>query len=268
MQLRDIVRRGRDGLVVFLTGAGVSAESGIPTFRGEEGYWVVGSRNYRPEEMATNVAFQEMPDNVWSWYLFRRSVCSRANPNPAHRALVELEEALGDNFLLVTQNVDGIHLRAGNSLERTYQVHGNIDYMRCSVPCSKKLWPIGDRIGPKERGQSLTQDEREVLTCPQCGERARPHVLWFDECYDEELFKFESSLLAARKCSMLITAGSSGSTNLPTKMVMMAASMGAALIDVNPTTNPYGRMAQASQGLWMKTSAAEGLPQIAEAILA
>ncbi len=267
MRLNDVIRRGRDGLVVFLTGAGVSAESGIPTFRGEEGYWVVGSRNYRPEEMATNVAFKRMPDNVWSWYLFRRTVCSRAHPNPAHQALVRLEEALGDRFLLVTQNVDGIHLRAGNTLERTYQVHGNIDFMRCSVPCCNELWPISDLAGDKERGDGLTEAERKALVCPRCGERSRPHVLWFDECYDEELFRFQSSLLAARRCSMLVTAGSSGSTNLPTQMVQMAAAMGAALVDINPTTNPYGMMAQASQGIWLKKSAAEAFPEVAELIL-
>ncbi|MEM9195817.1 MAG: Sir2 family NAD-dependent protein deacetylase, partial [Myxococcota bacterium] len=122
--------RTLSGKVVFLTGAGISAESGIPTFRGEEGYWRVGSQNYHPQEMATRAAFRAMPDEVWAWYLYRRSVCRAADPNAAHRAVADLDSALGDGFLLVTQNVDGLHLRAGSPLERTYQIHGNIDYMR------------------------------------------------------------------------------------------------------------------------------------------
>ena len=100
--LDDAVRQ--PGPVVVLTGAGISAESGIPTFRGAEGYWTVGSRNYRPEELSTFEAFARMPAEVWSWYLYRRSVCREAAPNPAHRALVELESALGDDFVLITQN--------------------------------------------------------------------------------------------------------------------------------------------------------------------
>ena len=120
--LLDDARAG-SGPLVFLTGAGISAESGIPTFRGPEGYWTVGSREYRPEELATYEAFTRMPDEVWAWYLYRRGVCRAARPNPAHLALVELERALGDRFLLVTQNVDGLHLRAGHSAERVLQIH-------------------------------------------------------------------------------------------------------------------------------------------------
>src|SRR5688500_16131370 len=91
--------------VVFLTGAGISAESGIPTFRGPEGYWRVGSRNYHPQEMATWEAFERMPEEVWNWYLYRRAVCLAADPNPAHHAVAALERSLADTFILVTQNV-------------------------------------------------------------------------------------------------------------------------------------------------------------------
>ena len=104
-----------DGAFVVVTGAGVSAESGIPTFRGQDGYWTVGSRVYHPQELATHAAFRRMPEEVWRWYLYRLGVCRAAEPNPAHVALVELERALGDRFRLVTQNVDGLHLRAGSS---------------------------------------------------------------------------------------------------------------------------------------------------------
>src|SRR5688500_3238942 len=98
------MNRGRAGRVVVLTGAGISAESGIPTFRGKEGYWTVGSREYHPQELATHEAYAQMPLEVWAWYLYRRGVCRAAGPNAAHTSLVALERALGDRFALVTQN--------------------------------------------------------------------------------------------------------------------------------------------------------------------
>src|SRR2546430_4762370 len=101
---REALARG--GGVVALTGAGVSAESGIPTFRGKEGYWTVGAREYHPQELARYDAFEAMPWEVWAWYLYRLGVCRRAQPNAGHRALVELGTAMPDRFALVTQNVD------------------------------------------------------------------------------------------------------------------------------------------------------------------
>ena len=113
--------RDGDGSLVVLSGAGISAESGIPTFRGKEGYWTVGSTEYHPQEMATFAMFTREPEAIWGWYLYRRTVCHEAGPNAGHQAVVRMEQALGDRFLLITQNVDGLHLRAGNSLERTFQ---------------------------------------------------------------------------------------------------------------------------------------------------
>src|SRR5512138_2460273 len=115
--------RAKDGKVVALTGAGISAESGIPTFRGAEGYWVVGSRNYMPQEMATLEMFERAPEEVWRWYLYRFGICRDASPNAGHAALVSLEDALGDRFTLVTQNIDGLHRRAGS--RRVYTIHGD-----------------------------------------------------------------------------------------------------------------------------------------------
>ncbi len=111
-EILEDVRRA-SGKVVALTGAGISAESGIPTFRGTDGYWVVGSRNYMPQEMATREMFERAPEEVWRWYLYRFGVCRHAAPNAGHAALVRLERALGDRFTLVTQNIDGLHRRAG-----------------------------------------------------------------------------------------------------------------------------------------------------------
>jgi NAD-dependent deacetylase len=260
------LRQAGNRPVVFLTGAGISAESNIPTFRGEEGYWTVGSKHYHPTELATRQAFSELPMDVWAWYLFRRTVCRRAEPNPGHLLLARLEEHMGDRFLLVTQNVDGLHLRAGNSLEKTYQVHGNIDFMRCWKECCTDLFPIPIEIGELEREQALSEEQKSILVCPKCEGLARPHVLWFDECYDEQVFRFHSSLKAAMKCGVLVSVGCSGSTNLPTQMVTQASGRGAVVVDINPNGGPYARMAQASGGFWLRESAGTGIPKVAEAL--
>ncbi len=231
-----------DGPIVVLTGAGISAESGIPTFRGPEGYWQVGSQNYMPEEMATLRMFRRMPEEVWAWYLYRRSICRAAAPNPAHQALAELESALLDRFLLITQNVDGLHLRAGNSLERTYQIHGNIDYMRCPTARGEEIRPSPDELLGWQKGQPLDDRARELLR-PD-GRWARPHVLWFDETYDEEHYRFESSLMAAQGCALLIVIGTSGATNLPMQIGAMVAQRPAPLVAVNPEPSPFTQMAE------------------------
>jgi NAD-dependent deacetylase len=256
------------GSVVVLTGAGVSAESGIPTFRGPEGYWTVGSRVYHPQELATQAAFRAMPDEVWRWYLYRLGTCRFAQPNPAHRALVELERALGDRFLLVTQNVDGLHLRAGNGRARTYEIHGNVDFMRCAGEHDRELLPMPADLPPVDEKAPLAGEVRERLVCPRCGDRTRPHVLWFDEYYDEELYRFESSLRAAAGCAVLVTVGTSGATNLPNQMVMAALRGGGLLIDVNPDEGPFAQAAAGAGGVWLAGSAAATLPELARAIAA
>ncbi len=259
-------RLRRAGLIVFLTGAGISAESGIPTFRGEEGYWTVGAREYHPQELATLHAFTQMPEEVWAWYLYRRAVCRAAQPNAGHLALVQLEKFLGDNFLLVTQNVDGLHLRAGNTPERTYQVHGNIDYYRCAGECGPQSWPLGPGFEPWAKGQKLTPEQVALLRCPACGQWARPHVLWFDECYDEPTYRYHSSRSAAGRAGALISVGTSGATNLPMQMGRLVEGRGAFLVDINPNRNPFAELAQGSGGIWLRGSASLGLAQVATAI--
>ena len=260
--MRELLQRvGKDPLV-FLTGAGISAESGVPTFRGEEGYWKVGSTNYHPMDLATNRSFSQMPDDVWSWYLYRRTVCGQAVPNAGHHALARLEEVLGERFLLVTQNVDGLHRRAGNSAERIFEVHGNINQMRCWTECTLTPFPIPEEVEEKGRGAGFTDGDRAHLVCPHCGGRSRPHVLWFDECYDEERFRFESSLRAVRNAGALITVGSSGTTNLPMQMAHLAVSQGAVLVDINPEPNPFSKLAQSSGGLWLAKPAGSALAEI------
>ncbi len=257
-----LARAARGRLVVFLTGAGISAESGIPTFRGPEGYWTIGSRNYHPTELATRAAFERMPREVWSWYLFRRGTCRAAAPNAAHLALAELERAIGDRFLLLTQNVDGLHLRAGSSLARTYQIHGNIDFHRyvdesqdapLAIPAGIDVaWP---------KGRAITDAELRLLASPK-GVPGRPHVLWFDESYDEENFRYESSLAAAQRASLLVVVGTTGATSLPMHVGTVASRRGVPILVVNPEPNPFVDLARRSGGAYLEGTAVDLVPAL------
>lgn len=265
----DLVNTAASGHVVVLTGAGISAESGIPTFRGEEGYWVAGGRNYQPMELATREAFSRDPELVWSWYLYRRGICRAASPNEGHAALVRLESALGDDFTLVTQNVDGLHLRAGQGPTRTFSIHGDIDSMRCFADCTPTPFPIPPEIPIAfARDQALSDAESALLRCPTCHGLGRPHVLWFDEYYDEPRFRFESSLRAVARADLLVVVGTAGATNLPTQMVDLAVGRGACVIALNLDPSPFTKRAAASsRGAAQFGAASVLVPAIVEAIL-
>jgi len=262
--LTAIARRG--GRVTVLTGAGISAESGIPTFRGPEGYWTVGSKVYQPQEMATQAMFARRPEAVWRWYLYRRGVCLHAEPNAGHRALAQLEARLGDRFTLITQNVDGLHLRAGNSAARTYQIHGNIHFMRCAQSCTADVYPIPASVPPKGKDDPLTDADRRALRCPRCGGMTRPHVLWFDEYYDETWYRFKSSLRVAAQTDLLIVVGTSGATNLPNQVAWQVTRRGGVVVDVNLQTNPFAELARATGGFALQGPAAQILPALAETL--
>jgi NAD-dependent deacetylase len=246
-QALELCAARRSGRVIALTGAGISAESGIPTFRGKEGYWTVGAREYRPQELATFEAFEAMPEEVWAWYLYRRGVCRDAAPNPAHLALAACERALGDRFALVTQNVDGLHRRAGNA--NLHEIHGNIDLARCAAECT----PARFEVAPER-------------TCPRCGGPARPHVLWFDESYDEERYHLHTVRTLATRADLLIVVGTSAQTNLPWQVVRLAADVGAAIIDVNVEDNPFAEIARSSGGAAVRGSAVDVVPRLVETI--
>lgn len=256
-----------DRRITVLSGAGISAESGIPTFRGAEGYWKVGSQNYQPEEMATQAMFRIQPREVWKWYAFRRSICRAAQPNSGHDAVVKLERLLLDRFTLITQNVDGLHIRAGNSVQRSYLIHGNLDVVRCSAECSDRLYPFPEIIGPKERGEDFTDDEWNALRCPDCEALARPHVLWFDEYYNERHYRWESSLRAAEETELLIVVGTSGATSLPDIIVRHVIERGGTVLDVNIGSNPFAEYALASgRGFALQEASGVALPAIAREI--
>jgi NAD-dependent deacetylase len=172
-----------------------------------------------------------MPDAVWDWYLYRRGVCRGASPNAAHRALMGLP--------IITQNVDGLHRRAGS--EVVYEIHGNIDFARCADECTAERFPVpGDR------------------RCPRCGGRARPHVLWFDESYDEERYHLDSVRALAAEAELLIVVGTSAQTNLPWQVVRLAKHAGASIIDVNVEDNPFGELADVT----VRAPATEAIPAI------
>src|SRR5262245_24556036 len=146
--------------VTALTGAGVSAESGVPTFRdAQTGLWA----KYRPEDLATPDAFRRNPRLVWEWYAWRRQLVAGANPNPAHLALADMEK-LFSKFHLITQNVDGLHQRAGST--GVIELHGNIARTKCFEEGTiVSSWPDTDEVPPK---------------CPNCGGPLRPDVVWFN----------------------------------------------------------------------------------------
>ena len=252
------------GRVTVLTGAGISAESGIPTFRGPEGYWQVGSTNYRPEEMATHRMFLEKPWEVWSWYLYRRDVCRQATPNEGHLAVTRLEGILGKRFRLVTQNVDGLHLRAGNSSERTFQIHGNLNLRRCAEACTQELFPLPDELRYQGKERPLNQGVKTALSCPRCGGLTRPHVLWFDEFYNEHFFRADSAVQWANRSELLLVIGTSGATTLPLRIgEIFFNKPQAVLVDVNPSSNPFRNLAERHpQGVVLKGSSCEVVPEI------
>ena len=257
--------RAAKGRVVALTGAGISAESGIPTFRGEEGFWVVGSRNYMPQEMATRAMFDRNPEEVWRWYLYRFGVCRHARPNAGHLALVELEAALGDRFTLVTQNIDGLHRKAGS--KNVLAIHGDAQWVRCADACGLGLVDLPD-FGVREKDTPFTSADRDRLTCEKCGAWLRPHVLWFDEYYDEEHYRADSAMAAAERADLLLVVGTSGATNLPMQIGRVAFQRDVAVVDVNPDSNPFADLAlRMPRGFFARGKAAERLPEIVRALV-
>lgn len=252
-----------EGRITVLTGAGISAESGIPTFRGPEGYWTVGSKEYHPQEMATYRMFEQNPEAVWQWYLYRLGVCYSAEPNAGHFAVSGMEERFGNRFTLITQNVDGLHLRAGNSLERTLQIHGNVFFTRCAGDCTGEVQPITETLHARTKTDPLTKSDCELLTCPDCGGWLRPHVLWFDETYNEKHFRFVSSIETARQTDLLFIVGTSGATNLPNQVAWEVKNQGGSIVDVNVEENPFTRLALSSRGgHFIKGQSARVLPEI------
>jgi NAD-dependent deacetylase len=206
--------------VAVLTGAGVSAESGVPTFReAQSGLWA----QYSPTDLATPEAFQRNPRLVWEWYAQRRERVGQAQPNPGHRALAELEARLtqrGAQFTLITQNVDSLHQRAGS--QNVIELHGNIARIKCSrEDCVVPSWPPTQQVPPP---------------CPQCGAPLRPDVVWFGEDLPAEAIL--SAKRAARESDIFLSVGTSGLVEPAASLPFIALHRGAMVVEINPDATP------------------------------
>lgn len=223
--------------VAALTGAGISAESGIPTFRGTGGLW----RNFRPEDLATPQAFRRDPKLVWEWYDWRRGLIAQARPNLGHYALAELEQKLGDRFVLITQNVDGLHNRAGS--QRVLKLHGDIWWTLCTG-C--------DEVQPDYRVPLPELPPR----CQKCGGILRPGVVWFGEPLPERTW--EQAEEAVRNSDVLIVAGTSGVVYPAASLAPLAQRHGARIIEINVEETPLSSTAD----LRLQGASGEVLPRI------
>ncbi|MBU8934517.1 MAG: NAD-dependent deacylase [candidate division Zixibacteria bacterium] len=206
---------------VVLTGAGISAESGVPTFRGKDGLW----GKFRAEELATMDAFLGNPKVVWEWYNWRRQIVGETKPNPGHYALRDME-SMFDRFVLVTQNVDGLHRIAGS--EDVLELHGNINLNKC-VDCSQ-TYPDEADIDPDS-----------VPSCPACGGQIRPDVVWFGEMLDAQIINraFEES----SKADLFFSIGTSALVHPAASLPTEAKRSGATLVEINVEATPLTGLA-------------------------
>ncbi len=222
--------------IAVLTGAGVSAESGVPTFRGADGLW----RKHRAEDLATPAAFARDPVLVWEWYRWRQRIIAAAEPNAAHRALVRIERAKR-LFTLITQNVDGLHRRAGSV--RVVELHGNIFRARCPVDGSTR---------------ALTGAEEETIPLCANGHRMRPDVVWFGEALLEDAIAEAHG--ASVRASVFLVVGTSALVHPAASFPLLASTSGARVIEVNIEESPLSSHADLS----LRGKAAEILPSLAD----
>lgn len=200
--------------VVFFTGAGISAESGISTFRGADGIW----NKLKPEELANFDAFLKNPDRVWDWYQYRRHIIENSKPNPAHLAIAEMQEYFR-NVAVVTQNIDNLHRRAGS--RKVYELHGNIERNYC-IECH--TWYNAP-------GFASSTEDSKVPRCEKCGGLIRPDIVWFGELLPEE--DFSNSEKAAEKCNIMFAVGTSAVVYPAARIPLMAKRLGAYLVEIN-----------------------------------
>lgn len=209
--------------ITVLTGAGISADSGVPTFRGADGLW----RNFRAEDLATPEAFERDPRLVWAWYNWRRELIATKQPNAAHLAIVELERR-APTFWLVTQNVDGLHRDAGS--RKLSEIHGNIWKVRCT-------------------GCHAVSENRDIPIsilpfCPQCRALLRPHIVWFGESLLAADLQQCSTVL--RNCDLLLVIGTSGVVYPAAGFATLAKEAGAFVVEINLDSTPQSSLVDVS----------------------
>lgn len=207
--------------VTVLTGAGISAESGVPTFRGKDGLW----RKHLPQQLATPQAFERDPELVWDWYHWRRNAVLDVSPNQAHFAIAELERRVPD-FTLITQNVDRLHMRAGNI--RILEIHGDLHHARCSH-CSATV---------------ALEKQQGVVICHLCGGLMRPNVVWFGENLDMNLL--EEAYIASGRADFLMVAGTSNVVQPAASLAYAALGNGGYVLEINLDPTPLTGSASAT----------------------
>lgn len=222
--MEEQIRALREALVkakrvAALTGAGISAESGVPTFRGADGLW----RNYNVMELATPQAFARDPELVWEFYNWRRNLIAGLTINPGHKALVELEAKV-PHFTLITQNVDGLHLQAGS--KNVLEIHGNLWKVRCAQ-CHAVTLDRSSNMGP-------------LPHCRDCGGLLRPHVVWFGESLDYALLSH--AVEAARSCQVMLVIGTSAIVQPAASLAYEAKEAGAVVAEINLEETPNSGM--------------------------
>lgn len=236
--LGELLRQSKR--VTVLTGAGVSAESGVPTFRNAQtGLWA----QYDPHQLATPEAFERDPKLVWDWYAWRRELVARASPNPAHHALARLEKMVA-HFTLVTQNVDDLHRRAGS--ENIIELHGNI----LRTICSRDRQEVRD----------WADDGNMPPLCPRCGGLLRPAVVWFGEALPPQALS--AALAASQTCEVFLSVGTSSLVEPAASLSFAAVRSGATLVEINPDETPVSRIAHFA----LRGNAADILPRLCDMI--
>jgi NAD-dependent deacetylase len=238
-EIRARFRTARSAVV--FSGAGVSRESGLDTFRGAGGLW----ERMRPEELATPEAFRADPEKVWRWYAWRHQTAAAAEPNPAHRALVRWE-TLFPSFTLITQNVDGLHTRAGS--RGVLELHGTILAARCNR-CGRR----------RDMGEAVAASPGEPPVCA-CGGRFRPAVVWFGENLDPQILTRAQDEAAA--CDLFLSVGTSSMVYPAAGLIELAHRAGACVIEVNPEPTPFSGLVDLRIG----APAGEAVPQLTEEI--
>jgi NAD-dependent protein deacetylase/lipoamidase len=255
--------------VFVIRGAGVSAESGIPTFRGKDGYW----RNLDPIKLATPEAFARDPELVWQWYRERRQRIRNAQPNAAHEAIAKLAQC-ADELLLVTQNVDDLHERAGLAKAEMVQIHGDIFVTRClrcdfvdtgrggspEPPASRAIYPHSGRL----RSIAPTPErDGDLPCCPKCDTLMRPGVIWFGESLPAPETERVENYLQRDSCRVVIVAGTTATFGYIIDWALRASHHGGGLIEVNPEETPLSRFATRL----VREPAAVALPRIVNQII-
>lgn len=260
--IKQVYNKKNRNLFTFLTGAGISAESGIPTYRGIDGIWVKGTKFHKPEEFGTFAYFKENPEEVWQYSLFRKKMFESAQTNNSHHEIAAIEKLLQDRFHLITQNIDNLHRRSG--VERIFEIHGNNREIKCSNGC-KEIHHLPIEIEGKDIDEDLNQKDIELLKCKECGSWMRPNILWFDEYYDEKTNKKFSSLKVAKNSGILFIVGTSGATNLPMAIAETTLKYGGTIVDINTEDNLFTKLLKDKKNkITIRATSTEALKTIHE----